>query len=173
MNKKIIISVIIICLIMTSCSSNTDKYEKAKKLFIDESYYESISEYYEKLNNSQKQKINNMILEKVENKTWKSEESFIYTNYNNCEGNDYAKISKEYVELYVMCHEKNGDEQKEGYEKNSTYFILDKIEDEKIQFQVGGIYIIIDKLNNIYLESQSVNSSENYTISHHKFKVVE
>lgn len=172
MKKVIIIVFLTMCLIMTGCS-NTDKLDKAKKLFISESYYEAISTYYEKLNSSQKQEINNLILEKVGNKTWKSEERFNHTNYKNCLGSNYTKITSEYVEHYVLCEDENGEKRKEGYEKYSTYFILDKIENGIIEFQVGGIYIIIDNSNNIYLESQSVNSSQNYALNHHKFVAIE
>ena len=50
---------------------------------------------------------------------------------------------------------------------------IDKIENGIIEFQVGGIYIIIDNSNNIYLESQSVNSGQNYALNHHKFVAIE
>lgn len=69
-NIVIMICIAIVCilsLIIFNQSANNTSFNKAKELFESGKYYESVSEYYETLNSSNKQKIEKLLLEKISN----------------------------------------------------------------------------------------------------------
>ena len=126
--------------IIAAISSNqANKYKDIMNLINNGEYYEAMSNYYEKLNVTNKKKINKYFIEKINKYIWVGDREVQYKGRNNV-----SCLSKKYISFdednnmitYIDCMEDGYEELEEQYTDKRELSL--KIDEEKDS--VYGVY---------------------------------